>query len=246
MAIVAAMEMGMGMAMEKGSDSEVPVRVSHPQLGTTLAELTVSMALTSLLAAGFMFAFEGMNRNLQRETSLGSYQDTVRLALYQFSRDVRLAGANPTGNIELFDGQPSADVALDIDPDKDGNLTNGILIHYDKSGTSDNEPDGDASDSQETVLYSYDAAKKRIDRNVWRVVRQSNGTTQSGYDPSPFLENVCTFKLTYLDYTNKTTTTAELASTVLLEVTTAAGPRQCNQTKSFTRYAYARTRLRNR
>lgn len=215
--------------------------------GSTLAELTISMAITSLLAAGSMFAFQGISGNLQNEISLGTYQDTVRLGLHQLARDVRLAGANPAGNTQLFDGDPSTDVAFDIDPDHDGNLTNAVLVQFDKTGRCDNRPDGDSADELERVLYSYDAANKRVMRAIWRIYEQDGSSEPSaGYDTSVFLDNVCSFKITYLDALNATTTDANKVNSVLAEVTTAAGPRQCFEGQSFTRYSYARIRLRNR
>jgi hypothetical protein len=221
--------------------------------GHTLLEISIAMGVSALLATGFFQAFRGLSVNVSQQVIVSNYQDGVRQALYQVARDLRLAGANPTAHPDLFDHVPAADMAVDIDPDGDGDITNAILVRADKQGTSDGEADGDIEDSLEAVMYHYDKPNARLMRHVWWVEPSASGTetqphtTDPGaYDAIPFQEGICDFMLRYFDYLDNPTTVADDVATVVIEMSTASGPGECHSANSFTRFAYAIVRIRNR
>jgi type II secretory pathway pseudopilin PulG len=248
-----AMEMAMGTAMEANSLrlGRVPARpVARRRWGYTLPELTISMAIASMIAAGFFQIFRVLTDGMKHQTQVGLYQETIRGGIQTLVRDLRLTGANPTGSSTLFDGNPSTDIALDID--KDGNTTNAVLIRLDRRSDLDENADGDSNDDVETILYHYLPTEYRLMRYVWRTAEDEgvsssaiDDATEGEYDASPFLENVCSFSLTYLTEAGQTTTTLKQIQSAELHLGTGVAKQDCLSTNRFPRRLYANIRLRN-
>ncbi len=245
-----------------GSTRDTPFRplsracralVSVNQSGHTLAELSVAMGVSAILSTGFFVVALDLSHTIQQQVIVGQYQDNVNLALTQLARDFRLAGANATANPYLFDKDPPTDVPVDIDPDQDGDITNALLVRADKRGLSTGDPDGDAEDTLETVYIHYDPSLARLWRHTWRVPPDVSGTelgehtqNQAAYDMTPFLDGICSFKMTYLDTADQVTTDQDQVASVHIELTSASGPKECFQSHSFTRSYDAVIRIRNR
>ncbi|MFM7201887.1 MAG: type II secretion system protein J [Myxococcota bacterium] len=220
--------------------------------GYTLPELTISMAIASMIAAGFFQIFRVLTDGMKHQTQVGLYQETIRGGIQTVVRDLRLTGANPTGSSTLFDGNPSTDIALDIDPDKDGDTTNAVLIRLDRRSELDENADGDSNDDVETILYHYLPTEYRLMRYVWRTAEDEgvsssaiDDATDGEYDAYPFLENVCSFRLTYLTETGQSTTTLKQIQSAELHLGTGIEKQDCLSTNRFPRRLYANIRLRN-
>jgi len=211
------------------------------------------MGVGALLSTAFFTAALELTETIRQQVIVGQYQDNVNLALIQLARDFRLAGANATANPYLFDGDPPTDVAVDIDPDGDGDITNALLVRADKKGLLSGDPDGDAEDTLETVYIHYDPSMARLWRHTWRVPPAESGTelgdhqqNPAAYDICPFLDGICSFRITYLDSEDQVTTDQERVASIHIELTSASGPRECFQSHSFTRTYDATIRIRNR
>jgi len=242
----------MGQLQEKSSRAHRASR-GRAQRGHTLAEVAISMGLSAMVAAAFFQSYTSMSRTILQEVTVSQYQDTIRQAVYQFGKDLRLAGANPTGNPDLFDGVPTDDVALDLDPDGDGDLTNALLIRSDRYGTVDGQADGDHDDTLEAVMYHHEVDTARLMRHTWRVLPHDVGSSAvdhqqhiADYDVTPFIEGICSFKLTYTDKQDQPTEDPSKVASVLMQITSASGPAKCFERESFTRETNVLIRIRNR
>lgn len=245
----------MAMAMETATATATAMAMGSDRVrserGHTLLELTISMAVSAILLVGFTQAYGGMTRGIQSELQLGVYGDNVRLAFQQVARDLRLAGSNPSADPLLFDGDPSTDVAVDLDPDKNGNITDAILIRSNRSEAATTAES--TSQTLETIMIHYDRASSRLYRHAWYSIPNEPGTEVSShnsnratYDTTPILENVCSCSFQYLTTDEVVTTDPALVANVDLTVQTAAGAKGCSDNGSFLRSSYARIRIRNR
>lgn len=221
--------------------------------GHSLLEITVGMAIAGIVSTGFFAAFQVMSKNIVQQSIVSNYQDNVREGLYQVARDLRLAGANPTANYTLFDGIPASDVAIDIDPDHNGDISDAVLVRADKTGSIEDEGDGDTDDEIETIMYHWDRARAMLMRHSWKKqlagigteVREHDGALMA-FDASPFLEGICSFQIGYLDSANQPTTDPESVASMDIDIVSASGPGECYDANSFTRHHYAAVRVRNR
>jgi hypothetical protein len=100
-------------------------------------------------------------------------RQTLAAALFIASRDIRMAGCDPTGgadfqSLELSGGTGSEPRTVEVRMDKRGS----------KVGS---RPDGDVLDPDEAILYRWDDVHKVLRRNnqplAARVVRNPGGVT---------------------------------------------------------------------
>lgn len=221
--------------------------------GHTLTELVVAMGISSVVMVSVGAGFRHISGSISQEVVVGEQQDGLRSAIHQIARDIRLAGANPTGLSTLFDANPPEDVPLVLDPDLDGDVNNGFLVRADKSGSAAGSPDGDADDTLETVMYHHDKDHAKLMRHVWRIAPDESGTeTQdharylSRYDAEPFLDNICTFAVTWYDKDEVETRNSDDVASLAISVSAAVSPNSCFERHSFTRSFDVRIRIRNR
>jgi type IV pilus assembly protein PilW len=93
---------------------------------------------------------------------------SARAVMDMMSRDIQMAGYNPTG--ASFDGVAYSASQLRVQSDRNG--------------------DGDTGDADENIIYTYDAANKRINQNA-----------------QPVVENIQAFSFEYLNSAGSATTT---------------------------------------
>ena len=161
--------MGKGYYSKKEKDS-----------GFTLIELLIAMALALLVIGSLSSAIISQFKTFDAQEQVTEMIQDARAAMDMISREVKMAGYDPTG--EGIVGVPYSSTQLQI-----------LMDINDDAGTG--VGDGDTNDSNENIIYTYDSTNKRIDRNT-------GGSTQ------PLAENIQSFTFQYYDTDGNTTMTA--------------------------------------
>jgi type IV pilus assembly protein PilW len=139
--------------------------------GFTLVEVLIAMAIGGLLLGAVISTFMMQSKSYDVQEQMTEVVQTTRAAMDMISREVRMAGYDPTG--AGFDGIPYHVAQLQLLADLRG-------------ANSTDPPDGDTNDPNENIIYAYDAENLQIDRNT-------------GGGNQPFAENIEAFTFAYLD-----------------------------------------------
>jgi len=156
--------------------------------GFTLAELLIALAISGIILGTIAGIFIMQRKTYDIQEQITEMVQTARAAVDMMSREIKMAGHDPTG--AGFDG-----ITYDADQ-----LQIKVDI-YKKNSTGD--PDGDTLDSNENIIYKYYDEHSKYPYQIKR-------KTGKGYF-QPFAENIKEFKFDYLDSTgNATTTNADI------------------------------------
>jgi type IV pilus assembly protein PilW len=112
----------------------------NTQRGMTLIEITVALAVTSIVAAAIFATYRVQKMTHQTQRALVEMNQNIRSAVYFLSRDLRMAGADPQwGSTGNSDGSGAAILTANA-----GSIQ--FQVDWDKSGAID-QPD-------ETIRYA--------------------------------------------------------------------------------------------
>ena len=157
--------------------------IENKESGFTLIELLIAMTIGLIILTALSSTFLMQRKIYDVQEQIVEMVQTARAAMDMMSREIRMAGYDPTG--AGFDGIPYNADSSTIDVYADLNDIPGI-----------DNPTG----SYEHITYSYDSANNQIDRN-----------TNTGGGDQPFAENIDDFKVLYQGADgNATTTTANI------------------------------------
>ena len=112
--------------------------------GFSLIELLFAMGIFLIILAAITSAFIGQRKSYNVQEQVAEMNQTVRAATEMLSTEIRQAGYNPA-NISSFVGIPYSASQLQLFADLNG--------------------DGDTSDPNENIIYTYDSTNLRINRN---------------------------------------------------------------------------------
>ena len=180
----------------------------NSEQGFTLIELLIAMVIALVVITSIASAFISQRKTYNLQEQISEMIQGARAASGMISREVEMAGYDPTGyapptiapgifgtHSNIF-GIPYSATQLIIRADLNGDgETNGAI-----------SPD----DTNENIIYSYDGGAKQITRDT-------------GGGAQPFAENIESFTFTYWksDGTQVTTTTDE-ADIRQIEITITA------------------------
>jgi type IV pilus assembly protein PilW len=121
--------------------------------GFTLVEMLVAMAIGAIVMAAVYSTYSTQQKSYILQEQVGAMQQNIRASMYYITRDIRMAGCDPTGNANAgitAAGPTSISFTRDI-----------------RTGTdpANNTADGLTNGWNESVTYSLDAANNRITRN---------------------------------------------------------------------------------
>ena len=112
--------------------------------GFTLIELLIAMALSLIMITSISGAFISQRKAYDTQEQVAEMVQGARAAMDMISREVKMAGYDPTEATIV--GIPYNSTQLEIRADLNG--------------------DGDTSDTHEDITYTYDSANKQIDRDT--------------------------------------------------------------------------------
>ena len=153
--------------------------------GFTLIELLIGMAVGLIVLGALASTFIIQSKSYDVQEQLAEMVQTARAAMDMISREVRMAGYDPSLASTGIVGIPWNTGQLQILADFRG----------DNNGPPVDPPDGLPNDPNENVIYTYDATNDRIDRNT-------------GSGAQPFAENIQAFTFQYLEADGVTTATS--------------------------------------
>jgi len=137
--------------------------------GFTLIELTVVIAIMSIVLGAIFSVFAATNRSATNNEVIAEVMQNLRISIDFMEQDIRMAG------LDRFD---SANAGIEA-----ATATN---LRF----TADRNMDGALNDSIERITYFYDAANNRLRQCLWE------GTLN---DWQTLAENVTNFQFSYLD-----------------------------------------------
>jgi len=111
--------------------------------GFTLIELLIAMAIGLILLGAMYGVFTTHNKIFGTQEQIAEMQQNARTAMDMMTREIRMAGYNPTG--ATFDGITYSASQLQVKADLDGN---GTIA------------------GQENIIYKHDSANYQITRNI--------------------------------------------------------------------------------
>ena len=181
--------------------------VENRDRGFTLVELLMAMAILGIIFAALASTFVIQSRSYDLQEQVTEMTQTARAAMDMMTREIRMAGCNPAGAV--FNGITYNASQLQIRMD----LT-------DASGNPGS--DGATTGPNENIIYTYDAANLRIDRNT-------------GASAQPFAENIQSFTFSYLDSDgNATTATADIRQVSIAITARTAKPDSNGTFRTYT------------
>ncbi len=157
---------------------------NNKEQGFTLAELLVATLISGVILGAIATTFVAQSKIYDAQEQVTEMVQSARAAMDMMSREIRLAGYDPTG--ANFTGITYNTSQLEVRTDLDG--------------------DGDTSDSNEDITYTYDSSNLQIYRNT-------------GGGAQPLAENIQSFTFAYLDSTGTATTTSANVRQVQITIT---------------------------
>jgi len=143
--------------------------------GFSLIELLFAMAIFLIILAAATSAFISQRKSYKAQEQVAEMTQGARSAMDMLSTEIRQAGYNPA-NISNFVGIPYSASQLQLLADLKGDA-------------DPSPPDGDTSDANENIIYTYDSDNLRINRN-------DVNTEDVAY---PFAENVQGYTVKYFE-----------------------------------------------
>lgn len=140
------------------------------QQGFTLVELLVALAMSGVVAAAAIGFFISQQRAHTAQEQVTLMQQNLRTSLDFMTRELRVAGYNPTAQTATPMGFSTPGLnTITFTLDFHGLESDGI--DNDGNGTVDDEvgPDGDSNDSREQITYSMNPAA-----NTFQLRRKSS------------------------------------------------------------------------
>jgi len=125
--------------------------------GWALPELLTVLALTAFFLGALFQTTLSLERSLHRWEESARMRQTLSAVLSYMSRDMRMAGLNPTGKA-VFEGAILIEEA--------GTTPERVEIRMDKRGSTPGSPaDGDIEDPDEVIVYRWDDEHRVLRRN---------------------------------------------------------------------------------
>jgi type IV pilus assembly protein PilW len=147
--------------------------------GFTIIELLIALALSLVVLVSVSGAFISQRKTYDAQEQMTEMIQGTRAVMEIITREVKLAGFNPTGSAALV-GIPYSTTQLEIRADLDGD---GTAI---------------ASDTNELIIYTHDGTNLEIDRDAGQAFSYAK----------LLAEDIESFTFDYLDADGNATTTA--------------------------------------
>ena len=182
--------------------------VQNREHGFTLTELLIAMAISGIVLGSLAGTFIILRKSFEVQEQITEMVQTARASIDMITREVRMAGYDPTGEIAMQRSDPTKENFVGIPYAADQLQTLADL-------NGDGETDGSITDDDknENIIYKYYDEHSKYPYQIKR-------KTGKGYF-QPFAENIKEFKFDYLeaDGTTKVTTTADTGKIRQIKIT---------------------------
>lgn len=157
-------------------------RNNETSSGFTLIELMVALAVSAIVLLAVTQFFLSANKAATIQEKVSGTQQEIRAVMEMITRDIRMAGLNPSGNAGCagFDGDNTDENSIGILYDHDGDGTCDVTIRYFLDGNTlmmDNDFTDTNTDSEEPLSSEGSIASLEFeylpsdDADAIRVVR---------------------------------------------------------------------------
>jgi type IV pilus assembly protein PilW len=154
--------------------------------GFTLVEIMVTLAIMAVVMAGVYLTFYSQQKSYTVQEQVAEMQQNLRGAMYLMSKEIKMAGCNPTGQAQAGIVTAAAD---------------SISFTMDLWGKStDDPPNGSISNPNENITY---ALADISGDQAMEIIRTDNN---SGIGPQVVAENIDSLNFVYLDSNGNVTT----------------------------------------
>ena len=154
--------------------------------GFTLVEIMVTLAIMAVVMAGVYLTFYSQQKSYTVQEQVAEMQQNLRGAMYLMSKEIKMAGCNPTGQAQAGIVTAAAD---------------SISFTMDLWGKStDDPPNGSISNPNENITY---ALANISGDQAMEIIRTDNN---SGIGPQVVAENIDSLNFVYLDSNGNVTT----------------------------------------
>jgi len=177
--------------------------------GFTLVEIMVTLAIMAVVMAGVYLTFYSQQKSYTVQEQVAEMQQNLRGAMYLMSKEIKMAGCNPTGQAQAGIVTAAAD---------------SISFTMDLWGKStDDPPNGSISNPNENITY---ALADISGDQAMEIIRTDNN---SGIGPQVVAENIDSLNFVYLDSNGNVTT--DLLRIRSVQITVVAKTDQADRQK---------------
>ena len=169
----------------------------NKERGFSLIELLAAVAISGLVLGAATGSFMSQSRSYDAQGAVNEMHHRARVAMDMMTREIRIAGYNPTGGNFFAVQLNPADRVLEIRADLGGDAPG-------------DPPDGDASDTNEHISYDYQNSGQII-RTIRR--RDGAGTWEA------FVDNIDSFDFEGFDSNGNSTTTNDEVVKIRITIT---------------------------
>lgn len=181
----------------------------HDNRGFTLVELMIATALAAIVMASVYMAYSSQQKTALAQRQVAMVQQNIRAALFVMSKEIRMAGYDPSGNSSA--GITAAGIGSAGNP-----LTFTMVAENDNV---DNDGDGATDETGELKTVGYQLYDAYADGDL------DIGRTEGAAAITPLVENIDVLNLVYLDQNgNPTATLANIRSVQIAIVARAERP----------------------
>jgi len=121
--------------------------------GFTLVELMVAMTIGLIVMSAVYSTYRTQQKSYVLQEQVAAMQQNIRAAMYYMTREIRMAGCDPTGNA-LAGITAAGPTTISFTRDIRGN------------NPASNVADGDTNDTDETITFTFDGTNNRVTRNA--------------------------------------------------------------------------------
>ena len=177
--------------------------------GFTLVEIMVTLAIMAVVMAGVYLTFYSQQKSYTVQEQVAEMQQNLRGAMYLMSKEIKMAGCNPTGQAQAGIVTAAAD-SINFTMDLWGKST-------------DDPPNGSISNPNENITY---ALVDFSGDQAMEIIRTDNN---SGIGPQVVAENIDSLNFVYLDSNGNVTT--DLLRIRSVQITVVAKTDQADRQK---------------
>ena len=186
--------------------------------GFTLVEIMVTLAIMAVVMAGVYLTFYSQQKSYTVQEQVAEMQQNLRGAMYLMSKEIKMAGCNPTGQAQAGIVTAAAD---------------SISFTMDLWGKStDDPPNGSISNPNENITY---ALADISGDQAMEIIRTDNN---SGLGPQVVAENIDSLNFVYLDSNGNVTT--DLLRIRSVQITVVAETDKADRQKRLTTHIKCR------
>jgi len=199
---------GFKLAITQGENSMITKK--RADSGFTLIEILMVLAITAIVLSAIYTAFQSQHKTYITQEAVAEMQQNLRAAMYLMTREIRMAGFDPTGLADAGIGDTSTATVINFTED----------IRGDNAG---DPSDGVTDDPNENITYSL-AGNNLVRASV------------DGGPQSVVAENISALNFFYLDEDNNPTATASEIRCVQIAIVTRTGRSELGYNNIFEYY----------